>query len=228
MSVRPWRQRLHRRLCRDVLLRDNFHPAILTLVVGLILAWSVIQGLEVRLRPVVETVAQTQIQNTITVVIEETVRKDLTRRGVSYASLVDIQRENDGRITSLTTDMAALNLLRNGLMEELLETLGGMDVSTVQIPLGSLFDSELVWARGPTIYARAMSVGTVSAEFQSEFSSAGVNQTLHRIWLKVSVPITVLLPGSRVEAPVESCLCIAETIIVGQVPDTYLNLGASG
>ena len=70
-----------------------------------------------------------------------------------------------------------------------------------------------------------MTVGTVRAEFDSQFTSAGVNQTLHRIWMEVTVPMTLLLPGGRVEVTVETRLCVAETVIIGQVPDTYLQVG---
>ena len=69
------------------------------------------------------------------------------------------------------------------------------------------------------------SIGTVQAEFDSQLTSAGVNQTLHRIWLEVSVPMDLLLPGGEVETALHTRLCVAETVIVGQVPDTYLQLG---
>lgn len=100
-----------------------------------------------------------------------------------------------------------------------------MDVSEIQVPLGSLFDLEPLWAKGPAIRARAMTVGTVRAEFDSQLTSAGVNQTLHRIWMEVDVPMTLLLPGGEVEVSVDTRLCVAETVIVGKVPDTYLQMG---
>ena len=70
-----------------------------------------------------------------------------------------------------------------------------------------------------------MTVGTVDGEFFSEFTSAGVNQTLHRICLKLTVPLTLMLPGGAVETVSETELCVAETVIVGQVPQTYLDAG---
>ena len=88
------------------------------------------------------------------------------------------------------------------------------DNATVELPV----------ARGPALRARALTVGTLSAEFESEFSSAGVNQTIHKIWLEVSVPMSVLLPGGGVEVTVQTRLAAAETVIVGQVPNTYLSL----
>lgn len=222
---RPWRSILRRRLARSVGEGTGRHPLLLTLAVGLLLAWGTIQVLEWKLRPAVAQIAQAQIQNTMTAVIELAVTEDLARRDVSYGDLVTIERSADGAITALTTDMAQLNLLRAELTAAILEALEEVDVSAVQVPLGSLLDFEPFWARGPSLQARAMTVGTVSAEFESEFTSAGVNQTIHKIWLEVSVPMSVLLPGGGVEVTVRTRLPAAETVIVGQVPDTYLSLG---
>ena len=191
---------------------------------ALIVAASVIALLEYKLRPVVAEIASTQVQNTMTAVVEGAVTADLAARQVSYADFVTIQRDEGGAITALTTDMARMNLLRSELTAAVLEALEGVDVSDVQVPLGSLFDLEPLWAKGPALKAKAMTVGTVRAEFDSQFTSAGVNQTLHRIWLEVDVPMTLLLPGGEVEASLHTRLCVAETVIVGKVPDTYLQL----
>lgn len=199
-------------------------PVLLTLTAAVMVSTGIIGLLQVRLRPVLVELARTQTQNAMAAVLERTVAEDLVHRNISYSDLVSIQREDSGAITDLTTDMAALNLLRAELVSQVLEALEQTDQSTIRIPLGSLFGSELLWARGPAIRARVLSAGTVSAEFESEFSSAGVNQTMHRIWLELSVPMTVLLPGGRTEAGVDTRLCVAETVIVGQVPDTYLQL----
>lgn len=200
-------------------------PPLLTLAVALIVAASVIALLEHKLRPVVAELAAAQAQNTMTGVIENAVTADLAERQVGYSDFVSIQRDGGGAITALTTNMAQMNLLRAELTAAILEALDGVDVSDIQVPLGSLFDLEPMWAKGPSLKARAMTVGTVRTEFDSQFTSAGVNQTLHRIWLEISVPMTLLLPGGEVEVAVDTQLCVAETVIVGQVPDTYLQMG---
>lgn len=232
--MRPWRRELVRYVRRPVRRRRpvwtgpgpamKIPPALITLAVALIVAASVIALLEAKLRPVVAEVASAQVQNTITAVVENAVNADLAARQVSYADFVTIQRDEGGAITALTTDMARMNLLRAELVDAILEAVAGVDVSEVVVPLGSLFDLEPLWARGPTLKARAMTVGTVRAEFDSQFTSAGVNQTLHRVWMEVDVPMTLLLPGGEVEVAVDTRLCVAETVIVGKVPDTYLQL----
>lgn len=228
--MRPWRRELYRCLRRAPISklfgkRRGIPPVLVTLAVAVLVSGSIIGLLEARLRPIVAAAAQAQAQNSVTALLEQAVAQDLARREIGYADLVQIQRDEGGAITALTTDMAKLNLLRAELISKALKALSGLNASEISIPLGSLFDSDLIWALGPSLRARSMSVGTVSAEFDSEFSSAGVNQTRHRICLRLSVPITLLLPGSRTEVPVETSLCVAETVIVGQVPDTYLQVG---
>lgn len=200
-------------------------PALLTLAVALLVAGAIITLLENKLRPVVAEIAAAQVRNTMTAVVENAVAAGLAARQVSYADFVTIQRDEGGAITALTTDMARMNLLRTELTAAILEALEGVDVSDVQVPLGSLFDLEPLWAKGPALKARAMTVGTVRAEFDSQLTSAGVNQTLHRIWMDVDAPMTLLLPGGEVEVALDTRLCVAETVIVGQVPDTYLQVG---
>ena len=200
-------------------------PLALTLAVAILVAAGCVGVLEARLRPMVVLSAQAQAQNAITAVAEETVVEDLAERGVDYNDFVTIQRDSSGAITALTTDMAALNLLRSQLVADVLEALEGVDVSQIQVPLGSLVDLDILWGLGPTLKVHAMTVGTVDGEFFSEFTSAGVNQTLHRICLKLTVPLTLMLPGGAVETVSETELCVAETVIVGQVPQAYLQTG---
>lgn len=228
----PWRRELVRRMRRPWSRRGPvwtgprrpIPPVFITLAVALAVAASVITLLESKLRPVVAEIAAAQARNSMTAVVEGAVTDGLAARQVSYSDFVAIQRDEGGAITALTTDMARMNLLRTELTTAILEALEGVDVSDIQVPLGSLFDLEPLWAKGPALKARAMTVGTVRAGFDSQLTSAGVNQTLHRIWMEVTVPMTLLLPGGEVEVPLDTRLCVAETVIVGQVPDTYLQL----
>ncbi len=233
--MRPWRREFVRNIRRPIRRRRpvwtgpgpelRIPPALITLAVALVVAVSIITLLENKLRPVVAEIAAAQAQNTMTAVVEGAVTADLAARNVNYGDFVTIQRDGGGAITALTTDMANMNLLRAELTAAILEALEEVDVSDIQVPLGSLFDLEPLWAKGPALKARTMTVGTVRAEFDSQLTSAGVNQTLHRIWLEVDVPIKLLLPGGEVETALHTRLRVAETVIVGQVPDTYLQVG---
>lgn len=195
-----------------------YYPAFLMIAVALFLSGAVIGGVEDRLRPVLMTAAQMQTRNAVLTIAEDAILSELEQRGLGYADLVCVERGSDGTISAIITDMAAMNRLRSGLIEVMLEHVSQIDEEAISVPVGSLIDSEFIWGRGPTIKVKSFTIGTVSAEFRSEFTSAGINQTLHKIWLDLSIPTAVMLPGTQLDVSVDTMLCVAETVIVGTVP----------
>lgn len=227
MPARLWAKRTFRRMERRISRGrrqrwEGIPPVFVTIGAALLLFGVVIGLFQWKLRPIVVQSAQALVQNQMAAVIDQAVAQSLSQDGVDYGSLISIQRDGDGAIVSLTADTGALNQLRLELADHVLAALEEVDVSVIRVPLGSLLDSEVVWARGPYIQARALYVGTMSAEFESDFSSAGVNQTIHRIWLNLEVPLTILLPGESFQTQVTTKICVGETVIVGQVPQFYL------
>lgn len=218
MSAGPWRLKLERRLRRGLPLW------VLTWLVAASVMLCAVRVTERALRPVLAAAARYQVRNQVTAAVEQWAARDLQERGVDYSDFVSITRNEAGEITALSADMARLNLLRAELSAHLLERLEDSQLE-LTVPVGSLLPIEPTWARGPELHLRALALGTASAEFESEFTSAGINQTRHRLWLELSVPVTVLLPGGGEELTVDSRLCVAETVIVGQVPQTWFQTG---
>ena len=219
-------KRIYRRRRRAVRSRSTLvrHPvrntALITLVLAAVMALTFISLLEFRLRPVVEQLAARQVNNHVTTQLNAALSELLTGEG----NLVDIQRGADGEILAVSGNMERINQIRGQVVQAALDTIAAIDVHTLGVPMGSLFDFDLLWAKGPVIEVHSLVAGTVSTQVRSEFQSAGINQTLHRVLLDVEVPLTVLLPGSRGHTTAQITLCAAETVIVGKVPQTYLNL----
>ena len=218
MSAGPWRLKLERRL------RRGLPTWVLTWLVAAGVMLCAVRVTERALRPVLAAAARYQVRSQVTAAVEQWAARDLQERGVDYSDFVAITRNESGEITALSADMARLNLLRAELSAHLLERLEDSQLE-LTVPVGSLLPLEPTWARGPELHLRALALGTASAEFESEFTSAGINQTRHRLWLELSVPVTVLLPGGGEELTVDSRLCVAETVIVGQVPQTWFQTG---
>ena len=218
MSAGPWRLKLERRLRRGLPLW------VLTWLVAAAVMCAAVRLTESALRPVLAAAARYQVRSQVTAAVEQWAARDLQERGVDYSDFVTITRNEAGEITALSADMARLNLLRAELSAHLLERLEDSQLE-LTVPVGSLLPIEPTWARGPELHLRALALGTASAEFESEFTSAGINQTRHRLWLELSVPVTVLLPGGVEDLTVDSRLCVAETVIVGQVPQTWFQTG---
>lgn len=198
---------------------------LFTLALAILLSAVVIGCLTVNMRPKIAVIAQSDTANKLTAVVDRAILEDLAQRGIDYADFVTIQRDDSGAIAALNTNMAAMNLLRANMVTEVLEALEGIDVSELSIPVSLLLPVDLFWGYGPSLRVRSLSVGTVTAEFASEFSSAGINQTIHRIYFNLHIPVTIILPGNMVETQVATQLCVAETVIVGTVPETFLQWG---
>lgn len=117
--------------------------------------------------------------------------------------------------------MAEFNRLQSAITQDILKRLGEMSDTDLTIPAGTLTGSAFLAGRGPGLSVRMQSTGSCSAKFLNDFSQAGINQTTHRIILCVDVSMSILLPGFRTETAVSNSFSVAETVIVGEVPDTY-------
>lgn len=193
---------------------------LVTAFAGVGLALILIFQLNARLHPILLELARTQTSNYITAAIDEAV----TAQAVAYADLVTLERSESGDIVALTSNMAQANALRAELLDTALCALDGLETMDMEIPLGTICDWDLFSGLGPGIHLRVLYTGTASAEFKNSFSAAGINQTCHQIIFQISADIAVLLPGRQYRTTVSTDVCVAETIIVGKVPETYLQI----
>ena len=111
--------------------------------------------------------------------------------------------------------------MQSKILDIILKRVDQVSARDLSIPVGTLTGSTLLAGRGPRISVRMESVGSSSATFENEFTSAGINQTKHKIVLKIDVSASILLPGFSTAVVVSNNVTVAETVIVGSVPDTY-------
>lgn len=175
----------------------------------------------IQLRPLLEHLAVTRVSNAVNRIISEAVDEAIQSGDIRYNQLISFEKDNDGRITAVHSNMAVCNKLQTEILDLILTRVGQVSARELSIPIGSLTGSALLAGRGPRISVRMESVGTSSAWFENEFLSAGINQTNHRIILHIDVSVAILLPGFTTATKVTNAVTVAETIIVGSVPDTY-------
>ena len=145
----------------------------------------------------------------------------LEEDGLRYQSFVSLQQNQNGETTALTTDTVLINRLQGELLEKILLTLQQYREVKLELPLGSLSGVQFLAGRGPLVTLRLRPVGLVKTKIINQFDEAGINQTRHRIQLQVTVDMLSLLPGYRISSQAQSNVILAETIIVGLVPDAY-------
>ena len=165
--------------------------------------------------------AVTRVSNSVNRLVTEAVNDAVNSGEIQYDELIAFQKDASGRITAFQSNMAAFNRLQADITGDVLQRLAEVSDTELSIPLGTLTGSALLAGRGPRFRVRMQSVGSCSAHFENAFEHAGINQTTHSILLYVDVSVSILLPGFNTSAKVSNAFSVAETVIVGDVPDTY-------
>lgn len=201
-------------------------PLSVALPVGLalVLACLLLHTLNGVLRPVLETTASSKATNLIVQAIDAAVDNCLQENDMNYGDFVTLETDTVGKVTSITSNTAANSRFKRQVVEAVIRQLGAMSSEELGVPLGTLTGQSLLSGAGPRVRVKVDSVGEVTADYANTFTSAGVNQTLHRVCLDITATVYLFLPGEILPVSVSSSVCVAETVIVGETPDTYLNL----
>lgn len=191
----------------------------LTVIFTLLLALTV--AVVLHMKPVVVDLATARTSNAVNRIVVAAVNDAVDSGRIDYEQLVDFDKDADGHVTALRSNMAAFNRLQASIADDILQRMAEVSSTDLAIPIGTLTGSPLLAGRGPCLRVRMQSVGTATARFDNQFSSAGINQTRHRIILDVDVHVSILLPGLTTYTKVSNEISVAETVIVGGVPETY-------
>ena len=204
--------------------RRNGRWKLLILLAFTLVLWAFL-GLRSRLWPVVRSLAQTQVINTASDLINDAILEQIMEGEIQYDRIVYFEKDLNGRITALKTNMAEVNRLKTETLNLINDEILAEDTEHLGVALGSLIFPEFFSGKGPSIPVRILAIRNSDANFQSEFTEAGINQTLQQLRMDVLVDVTILVLGQTETFTVSSQMVVAETIIVGDVPATYLQTG---
>ena len=163
-----------RRLNRRTLLR---FVAVSFVVLALTLTFRA----TMQLRPILESLAVTRVSNAINSIVSEAVDEAIDNGEISYDDLISFEKDNEGRITAVYSNMAAFNRLQSQILDIILKRVDQVSARDLSIPVGTLTGSTLLAGRGPRISVRMESVGSSSAKFENEFASAGIDRKSTRL-----------------------------------------------
>ena len=211
---------------RYVRLSNRQRWAVWLTLIGIVLLALLILLLA-HLRPVLTSMASARVSNSVNRIVAAAVEEAIQRGDINYEVFVTFEKDATGRVTALRSNVAEVNRMQSAISEEILRRLSEVSTSELRIPIGTLTGSALLSGRGPYITVRMQAVGSASAVFRNEFSAAGINQTRHQILLEVDVYMSILLPGIRTSTTVANEIAVAETVIVGSVPESYTYFSAS-
>jgi sporulation protein YunB len=191
-------------------------------MLALVLAAVLTMGL--LFRSMVTELAVSSAKDGVVMRINAIVKEKMTDMALQGQSLVVLERDDQGDITAISTDVAAVNSLAAEILEQAVAQTGEQ-VITLKIPIGNLTGSTLFLNRGPSVPVEVVMLSSSVAGFRSELSSAGINQTRHQIMLDLNVQVSLLMPWRTVGTSVETEVLVSETVVVGDVPESYMDWG---
>lgn len=140
-----------------------------------------------------------------------------------YDNLVNITTDNEGKIKLIQANSIQINMLTKDLIKTSQIKLEKIGADGINIPIGTFSGINLLNGRGPSVNIKLIPVGDVTCSFQSEFKSAGINQTIHKLYVTVDTQVNIILPLKNNTVKTTTSIMICESVIVGDIPEVYLN-----
>lgn len=177
--------------------------------------------INLKLDPLVCDVAEEQIKNNIASLISSTINEYTFEN-----EFIDVKYEN-GKISSITTNTAMLNNFKAMIVSKISEVLAGVEEYKIEVSYANLFDEEILFgnATALTVSAGVLPIYSVAGDIRSELNSAGINQTHYSVFLSINVDVNAVLLISTVEISTEYEICLADAVIVGEVPEFFFTDG---
>lgn len=194
---------------------------ILWIITILLIILYIYKFIDKKIVPTVKAVAEIKARSVTTETINDTIKNKI-RRDIEYSDLIFVKYDNEGKVTLMQANTILMNSIASEVALEVQKQLKNISESTIKVPLSNAFDTQLI--NLPSVKIRIIPQGSVSVDFATEFESTGINQTRHRIYIIVVTDIRMIVPLESENLRITTNIPIAETIIVGDVPNQYVNI----
>lgn len=194
----------------------------LKIVVVLVVAIIVYNTIMNYIDPVFETLCEDKAKSIATIISNQESTKIMNQ--YQYEELYTIEKDEAGNVMIIKSNVVPINNMISDLTESMQNRFNEMENTEIKIPLGNLFGVYYFAGVGPSIPAKVITSGTLDTEVKSEFITQGINQTLHRVYVKFECDVKIVTPVKNFEKEIVNQVIIAEHVIVGNIPDSYYNL----
>lgn len=191
---------------------------ITILIIAIVTFTMAISGIT----PIFETLCRDSAKSIATIICNEESTKII--QNYKYEDLVTIYKDSSDNITMIKSNITPINLIISDVAEKIQKRLNQVKQEEIGIRLGSFTGTKIFSGKGPIIPITLSTTGNVETDLRSEFKSAGINQTIHRIYLQVDCNVNILTPYTIFKESISNQVLIAENIIVGKIPEAYYNL----
>lgn len=196
--------------------------AKILIIVGAVLAAVIVAVVffQKNVTKILYRLSEASVQSMTVLSVNEAVSETLER--IDYDSLITVTHGSDGAVTGISANAQNVNLLARTTATLSMANLSARSENGIKVPVGAFTGIEFLAGFGPKVTFKIISVSRVSCEFESAFSSAGVNQTRHSVYMDVEATVTVVMPSGSKEISSVTEVLVAESVIVGEVPDVFL------
>ena len=205
---------------RKLLKRLLFGTIVVLILLGAVALWFYWESLT----PSILDIAKINVQSQTTLIVNQSVCKVL-QNNYNYQDFVTVERNENDDVVLLSANSYAVNLIAHTTSVYVQNQISQLSKIDINVPLGTLSGIPLLSEKGPNVAVTVSQIGTVNCNFDSQFISVGVNQTLHRIYLNVQSTIDLIVPSSHSIISISTPILLCESVIVGKIPQTYLDGG---
>jgi len=177
-----------------------------------------------RVRPTLLSVAEVQVTRMAVESINRTVQQEVSRNNIEYQDFITVHRDYNGRVALMQANTVRINKLAADITLDVQQRLRMLENESVAVPFGQVLGSRIFADMGPYINIKIHPMGVVNVNVVDRFEQAGINQTRHKIYLDFTTMVKVVIPLYSGEVEVATKVPVAESIIVGDVPDAVINL----
>ncbi len=201
----------------------NKKPVYIVLF-ALVLTICVMYFLSSLLKPFVLELAKNEAEVVSTKCVNESVLTVLKNEDFDYSDIITIHKDGNGRVTSLSGDAVKMNILKSLISGEILNNISSFDEMYVSVPIYHIFGNSLFTSSSPRLKIEVLPLKNIDVDFESIFESSGVNQTKHDVYINTKLNYTVLTPAGKAKGSVSTSVLVAQTVIIGDVPNSYINV----
>lgn len=195
-------------------------------IIFIVLVFFCLIRFEKEIRPTVITLAEARAKVIATTAINTAINEEIVSK-IKYEDLIILQKDEQQRITALQANIVKMNEIQAHTSLVIQKKLSNIQSDDLNIPFGNLYNSSILAGWGPKVKIKIQPVGTIQSKFITDFINAGINQTKHKVSLEVQSKISIVVPLISTNYEITTNIPIAETVIVGGVPQTYLDVSGT-
>ncbi len=193
------------------------------IIINLILIFYGINYIDRIIKPNIDSIAEVQMKSIITQIVNESIQEEFISE-FDFTNLININKDNDGNVVLVEANAIAMNRLASELVNSTQIKFQEMKPIKMNVSMGTMIGSTVLSQLGPNLTFKIKPIGMSKVSFKTIFESGGINQTKYKVFLEFDSQAKVLVPFTLNIVEVSNTILIAEAIIVGRVPQSYVNV----